>query len=113
MRRRKKKGFHLDFVGIERRTINNCPEWENLSAGAKIFYLHLKARFNGSNNGQIKLTYEEMRGVKGCCSNNSISRASKELEEKKWVEIKKKGGLYRYKNLYKLTFKHDRFAAPE
>lgn len=111
-RKRRKKG-RLDFVGIERKTINNCPEWDGLTAAAKILYLHIKGRFNGSNNGEIKLTYKDMKGVKGCCSNDSISKASKELEEKKWIKRTQKGGLFRYKTLYGLTFEYDRFAMPD
>jgi len=96
----------LQHVGIERRTLRE-EHWRELSAAAKIFYLHLKGRYNGSNNGKIKLPYSAMRGVRGCSNRHAVSKAIKELEAKGWIIRKTKGGLYRYENLYKLTFKHD------
>ena len=103
-KRLRKKGLH--HIGIERRTFK-MKEWRSLSAGAKIFYWHLKARYNGGNNGEIILSYRAMRDVKGCSSSRTISRASKELQKKEWIEVEERGGLYRHKNLYKLTFKYD------
>jgi len=100
----KKKG--LQHIGIERRTFK-MKQWRSLSAAAKIFYLHLKARYNGSNNGEIMLPYSAMKDVKGCSSPRTISRASKELQKKEFIKIEERGGLYRHSNYYKLTFKHD------
>lgn len=108
-RRRRKRGG-LSHVGIERRTINNDEQWKDLSAASKILYLHIKGRYNGRNNGEIQLTYGEMKGVKGCSSSESYSRASAELEKKEWIKRTSRGGLFRYKTLYKLTFKHDHYA---
>lgn len=105
-RRRRSRSGGLQHIGVERRTIHG-EAWKALIPPAKIFYIHLKARYNGSNNGEIKLSYADMRGVKGCSSNDSITKAIKELETKEWIVITKKGGLYRYENLFKLTFKHD------
>jgi len=105
-KQRKRKGGGLQHVGLERRVLNE-GHWQGLSAAAKIFYIHLKGRYNGSNNGKIKLTYRSMKAVNGCSSRPTISRAVKELELKGWIKISKKGGLYRYDNLYKLTFEHD------
>lgn len=99
----------LQHVGIERRTLKEDP-WRSLSAAAKIFYWHLKGRYNGANNGEIRLTYAAMRGVKGCSNDHAIARAVKELEKKKWIKIEKKGGLYRHNNFYTITFKYDFYA---
>jgi len=111
-RRRHRVGYgpgNPEFVGIERRTINNSPEWDALKPAAKIFYIHLKARYNGSNNGKIKLPYSAMRGVAGCGSDRAISGAIRELEAKEWIRISRRGGLYRHDNFFTLTFKHDGF----
>jgi len=102
----KRKGGGLQHVGLERRALNEDP-WQGLSGAAKIFYLHLKGRYNGSNNGNIRLPYSAMKNVKGCCCRYAISKSIKELETKGWIIRKKKGGLYRYDNLFKLTFKFD------
>ena len=106
---RKRRGKGLPHVGIERRTLKE-EYWRGLSAAAKIFYIHLKGRYNGSNNGKIKLPYSAMKNVKGCSCDYAISKAIEELEAKGWIARKKKGGLYRYDNLYKLTFKYDFYA---
>lgn len=84
-----------------------------MSAPAKIWYLHCKGRYNGTNNGEIRLPYSAMRGVKGCCTDYAITKAIKELEKKKWIKITRKGGLYRYNNLYELIFKYDFYACEE
>lgn len=104
MSKRKRKG--LAHVGIERRTLKE-EHWRGLSAPAKIFYIHLKGRFNGSNNGDIKLPYSAMRRVKGCATNPSCFKAVKELEEKGWIKKKQFGGHTRWDNLYRLTWKYD------
>lgn len=103
---KKHKSKGLQHIGIERRTLKQ-DSWRGLSASAKIFYIHLKGRYNGGNNGQIRLSYRSMRDVKGCSDPRAISKAIKELEKKKWVKIEERGGLYRHNNFYKLTFKHD------
>jgi len=105
MGKRRRSGG-LQHVGIERRTLNEKP-WQELSSPAKIFYMYLKGRHNGSNNGSIKLPYSAMKNVKGCSNARTIAKAVKELEGKNWIQRKKKGGLHRYDNLYKLTFKYD------
>lgn len=107
--RRSRRGG-LQHVGIERRTLRE-ESWRTLSVPAKIFYFHLKGRYNGANNGEIELTCEDMRGVVGCCTNHSYAKAWRELEAKGWIKRTKFGGLHRYKNKFRLTFKHDLYGA--
>ena len=106
--RRKRGG--LQHIGIERRTLRE-EHWRGLSVPAKIFYLHLKGRYNGANNGEIELTCKDMEGVVGCATKASYTKAWKELETKGWIKRTKYGGLYRHKNKYKLTFKYDLYGA--
>ncbi len=103
---RKKRGPSEHWVRLDDRTLKG-ESWQSLSAAAKIFYIHLKSEYYGSNNGKIKLSYSQMENVKGCCCRDSISKAIKELKEKGWITKKKQGGLYRYENLYKITWKYD------
>lgn len=110
-RKRRRKGS-LPHVGIQRDALFNL-EWKHLSGAAKIFYVHLKARYNGSNNGEIKLSYRDMHGVKGCSNHNAIAAAIRELEKGEWIEITVYGGLSRILNIYKLTFKHEGYASSE
>ena len=107
-----KKGgrdFHQSFVGLERRIFRQCPEFRQLSPRAITLYLHLKAKFNGSNNGQIAFHYSEVKGANGFKSDKTICAAFRELEGAGWIERTHVGGLYRFQNLYRLTAKFDHF----
>lgn len=75
----------IPHVGISKDAIWS-PPWMRLSAAAKILYIHLKSRYEGTNNGELELTYRDMKGVKGCSSRWAVSRAFKELEKKEWIK---------------------------
>ena len=107
--KRKRKGGGLWHVGLDLRALNESP-WQGLSGAAKIFYIQLKSQYNGSNNGKIRLPYSEMRSVKGCSNDRTISKAIKELRLKSWIKVEEIGGLHRHYNLYKLTFKWEFYA---
>ena len=83
--------------------------WRSLSAPAKIFYECLKGKYSGSNNGEIRLLYRDMENVRGCSSNTAIQKAIRELEEKGWIKLERRGSLYRHNNHFRLTFKYDKF----
>ncbi len=78
--------------------------WRDLTSSEKITYVHLKANFNGSNNGEIPFTYSEMEGI---MASATISKALKGLLHKGWIEKTQYGGMYRYYCQYKLIAKHD------
>lgn len=84
-----------------------CVEWKQLSPGAKIAYIQIKAGHNGSNNGMITLPYSELETVKGLGSPSSVSKAIHELLKKGWIKKTHLGGLHRYRNVYELTGKYD------
>lgn len=105
--KRRRKKIHEPFVMIGRGMLLRCKEWKELSAAAKIFYVYLKAKFNGANNGEIRLYYSELKEVKGLSSPSTVSKAIKELEVKGWIRREKRGGLFRYNNDYSLTGKFD------
>jgi len=84
-----------------------CPEWRALSPAGRDVYAMLKAKFNGKNNGEIKLFYSELRGLSGLRCNKTISNAFLELEKEGWVERTVLGGLYRRICSYRLTGKFD------
>jgi len=109
--RSRKRG--ADHVGMSRSTVNGSKEWKELSGPAKIFYLHLKARFNGVNNGKIELPYSSLKGVRGCSSSRTAYRAARELEEKGWISRSYQGGLMGNPKLYELTFRYDNYARPK
>ena len=104
--KRKREKRYNSFVPLARKTLR-CQEWKDLSSGAKLLYLHLKSKYNGSNNGNIHLHYSELKGIKGISAPATISKASRELENKRWIKRTKFGGMYRYFNEYELTGKYD------
>lgn len=103
-RRREKR--HKSFVMLPRNMLRN-KEWRMLSPAAREIYTQLKGKYDGSNNGHIRLYYSELKDIEGLRSPSTRSRAFRELEEKEWVKRTKLGGLYRYFNEYRLTGKYD------
>jgi hypothetical protein len=103
----KRDSYTQPFVMLGKRLWLKSPEWRGLSPQARDVYAMLKSKYNGHNNGEIRLHYSEIRGVSGLKCNKSISKAFRELEAKTWIERTKIGGMYRYHNLYKLTGKFD------
>jgi DNA-binding MarR family transcriptional regulator len=102
-----KRDVHSSFVALDRSILFKCDSWKGLTPGAKLFYVYLRAKFNGGNNGQIKLHYSELKGIRGFSSNETISRSIRELEAAGWIERTRKGGLYRFQTDFKLTGKYD------
>jgi len=88
---------------VEKSTLKSTA-WRELAHTEKIVYIHLKANFNGSNNGRIPFKYSHMKGI---MSPATISKALKGLLGKGWIEKTQYGGMYRYSCLYKLTGNHD------
>jgi hypothetical protein len=101
-----KRDHYSSFVGLERKTLRS-EEWRRLTMRAKIFYIHLKAKFNGTNNGQIQLHFSELSDQPGFNSKRDFYGAAKELITAEWIERTNPGGLYRNPNTYRLTGKYD------
>ena len=97
-------------MGINKRTLRS-NDWKELNPAAKLFYIHLKAKHNGSN-GEVRLHYSELRGVKGLSSPSTIAKAIRELKDKGWIGVTEIGGLHRHYNKYKLTGRFDDFHLP-
>lgn len=105
---RKKKKFS-DFLMLGREMILHCDEWKQLSSRAKVLYLMLKAKYNGSNNGEIVLPYTELEAVEGFRSHSTASLAYKELWQKGWITVTGNGGLFRNPNKYGFTGRFDKY----
>ena len=106
-RQRKKERDTPPWVRLSKDLLYECTEWKELTPAAKLLYLYMKAKYNGSNNKQIKVTYSELKGVRGLSAPKTISKASLELERKGWFKRTQYGGLFRYYNLYELTWEYD------
>lgn len=84
--------------------------WNSLSPAAKILYLMLKAKYNGSNNGTITLHHSEVlkAKVKGLSSPKGISAAFKELIMSGFIKDENTiGGTHRFTVIYRLSFTVD------
>ncbi len=103
--RRNKNRIHGHFIMLPTKMIRN-KEWKELSPVAREVYIQLKGKYNGSNNGKIRLYYSELDDIEGLRSPSSKSKAFRELEVKGWVKRIQIGGLYRHFNEYRLTWKH-------
>lgn len=103
----RKKVKFTNFLMLGRDMVLHCEEWSQLSSSAKVLYIHLKAKHDGTNNGKICLHYSELRKVKGFRSDETISKAFAELEERGWISKPSPGGLYRIPNRYGLTGRYD------
>lgn len=108
---RKKYSNFNNFVALPRKTLWS-QEWKELSTSAKLFYIQLKAKYNGDNNGKIRLHYSELNGIKGISSSSAIANAIKELEKKEWIKRTRRGGLHRFHNVFELTGKYDDHIRP-
>ena len=106
-RGRKKQRDEPPYFRLARDLLFECNEWKKLTPFAKLLYLHIKAKYNGSNDGKIRLSYSELEGSLGLSSPSTISKAKEELIQKEWIRISRHGGMYRFFNLYSLTWKYD------
>ena len=104
---RKGRERYISFVALERGVMLRCASWRQLTLRAKIFYLYLKVKYNGKNNGEIQLHFSELADLPDFKSRKAFYSAEKELEAAEWVERTNMGGLYRNPNTYKLTGKYD------
>lgn len=100
---------HRNFFMLGREMILHCDEWKQLSSSAKVLYLILKAKYNGSNNAEIVLHYKELRSFNGFSSDATVRKAFKELEVGGWITKYSLGGLYRIPNKYGFTGKCDTY----
>lgn len=107
---RKKKSFR-DFMMLGRDMLLHCEEWKRLSLAAKLVYITIKAKHNGSNNGQICLHYSELKTVRGLRSPSTVASAFKELEREGWIKRTRYGGMFRSPNKYEMTGKYDDYIA--
>lgn len=76
-----------------RKDLLRDEDFRKLTSGAKILYIHLRAKFNPKNSdpSEVILTYEEMKDVLGP---QAMSRALKELLKGDWIKRTKKGGMF-------------------
>lgn len=98
----RKRGFDT-FFALPHRIINSEEYW-NLSRSAfKLLHL-LCSRYRGNNNGNLSLTAHEWLDKAGEKSRVTYRAAQKELIDKGFICLTRKGGLNRGSNRFALTF---------
>lgn len=102
----KKRSKYKNFLGLLKDLLA-CPEWLALPNRAKLAYIYIKREYRGNNNGTIVAPYKTLKMV--LKSPATISNAIKTLEDRKWIETTKQGGLYQHASEYRLTFLYDKF----
>lgn len=70
--------------------LTKCPAWRSLDVYERSLYVEFKARYNGSNNGDIGFSGDEMCAAINC-SNRPADRACDRLVELGFVKLAKKG----------------------
>lgn len=87
--KRKKEG---QYVPLPYAQIKSAA-WRSLSGSAVKVWLELHTRYNGGNNGKVRLSLEEASGVLGL-GKATVQRAYTELEAKGFIVLMSKGNFY-------------------
>ena len=80
------------FVALGEGLITSTA-WRSLSGGAIRYYIELRRRFNGVNNGELHLSLEESTRRLGMAKDTAI-RAQQELTEKGLIRMTQRGGFH-------------------
>lgn len=70
--------------------IRQTDAWRSLSPFARLLYIEIRARYSGSNNGDISMSYREAEELLNC-SNKPIPSAFRELQERGFIVAVHKG----------------------
>lgn len=94
-RRQNRKGrskFDEQFVPLPYSTVES-DAWQHLSPAAVKVFIELRHRYNGHNNGKLTLSLDEGARLLHM-GKATIARALKELEEKGFIKLVKRGRWY-------------------
>jgi hypothetical protein len=70
--------------------IRKTDAWRSLSPFARLLYIEIRARYSGSNNGDIPMSYREAEELLNC-SNKPIPTAFRELQDRGFIVPVQKG----------------------
>ncbi len=98
---RKSEGQYLPLPYSQLKS----PAWRALSGSAVRVWLELHTRFNGSNNGAVRLSYAEAAEALGI-GKATAQRAFQNLQDKGFLVLEKEGNWYhRQAHEWRLTTK--------
>lgn len=91
---RKSRGFRKPAAGGAKHWVMlehyllASPAWCDLSANARVVYVELKRRYNGKNNGMLRLSTREAAAIiKAEASNDTGARALTELADHGFIAV--------------------------
>ena len=82
------------FVALGNELLTSAA-WRSLPGSAIKYYVELRRRFNGWNNGEIHLTADECKTLFGM-SKHTVIRAQLELQEKGLIHMTRRGGFHQH-----------------
>jgi hypothetical protein len=80
----------------------DSKEWRSLKWYSKLAYLRIKRKYNPNRSEQISVSYRE---IKDEMSQATFGKGIKELLKVGFIEVVQKGGLYRKRNFYILSYR--------
>ena len=101
MSRKRRKGKSNGFIKLD-WIFYDSKEWKSLHWYSKLAYLRIKRKYNPNNSEQITVSFREMADE---MSQKSFGKAIKELLKIGFIEVVQKGGLYRKRNYYILSYR--------
>ncbi len=70
--------------------VRKTEAWRSLSPYARLLYVEIRAKYNGTNNGDISMSYREAQELLGC-SNKPVPVAFAELQDRGFIVAIQKG----------------------
>ena len=96
---KKKNKIDGNFTFIEHSLVNS-EAFKSLNINAKWLYLEYKLRFYGDNRKHIILTYREAKNIMAI---GTFIKARKQLIERGFIDVIKRGGLEKQPIIYGLS----------
>lgn len=102
--RKGKRSLEGQYINLPYAMLKS-PAWRSLSGAAVRLWLELHTRYNGGNNGAVRLSTTEAVEALGL-GRATIARAFNELQEKGFLSLEKRGNWYhRQAHEWRLTTK--------
>ena len=99
MSKKKKNKINGSFTVIEHNLINS-EAWKGLKTHTKWLFFEFKFRFYGDNKKHIIFTYKEAKNIMAI---NTFINDRKQLIERGFIDVTKRGGLEKQRMIYGLS----------
>ncbi|QHQ34885.1 helix-turn-helix domain-containing protein [Algicella marina] len=104
MTKMRNKGMEGQYAPLSYALLKS-PAWRSLSGNAVRLFLELHTRYHGTNNGSVRLSFEEASKALGI-GKATVQRAFKELQAKGFLVLVNEGNWYnRRAHEWRITYK--------